>query len=395
MVGLVVGVCEGHDERELGEPLGHLRRVPGGNRGIGAVAEPDVRRVGARPVVGRLLLEQPRQVRRSERGRPRRVRYQRHQRLVGVADVRLAHPAFLRSLVELERHQPVGARHHRADARGGGAHQLHRGAERAAGNFQRAHQHREQRARPAAVEAAEAVVHSLAERDCDGTEGQRHAFDLDGLADAGVREVLVGDAADDGRGNVALGGGPLRRVPLHVLEQLVERGLAARGVVKNALAVRAVLHACERVLAIQRRILQRRVVVRPGLAVGCIPDERLAAVRVAQVPAVRADEVRGTGAVFQVGQVAGLAPAPLVQDVVDQAVQERRVGLRLDRHPLGGERTGDRHVRLDLHALRAAHARIRFAPDADHAAGGFDVVAAVDDEVYVRRVGRDDEGAMP
>ena len=80
---------------------------------------------------------------------------------------------------------------------------------------------------------------------------------------------------------------------------------------------------------------------------------------------------------------------------VDQRIEKGRVGLGLDRHPLRRAGAGDRQVRLDLHALHAAHARLGVAPHAHHAAGGLDVGAAGDQVVAQRRVGRDDEGAMP
>ena len=53
--------------------------------------------------------------------------------------MRRAHPAFARGFVELVGHQPVGPGNHRADPRQRGAHQLHGGAERAAGHFERAY----------------------------------------------------------------------------------------------------------------------------------------------------------------------------------------------------------------------------------------------------------------
>ena len=58
----------------------------------------------------------------------------------------------------------------------------------------------------------------------------------------------------------------------------------------------------------------------------------------------------------------------LVQHHVDQRIEERGVGLGLDRHPLRRARARHRQVRLDLHALHAAHARIGVAPHAHHAA---------------------------
>ncbi len=109
---------------------------------------------------------------------------------------------------------------------------------------------------------------------------------------------------------------------------------------------------------------------------------------------MRADEI-GRGRVSaRNGDVEPLA-RDLVQQHVDQREQERGVGLGLDRHPLGRAGAGDRQVRLDLHALHAAHARVGVAPDADDAAGGLDVGAAGDEVIGERRVGRDGEGAVP
>ena len=81
----------------------------------------------------------------------------------------------------------------------------------------------------------------------------------------------------------------------------------------------------------------------------------------------------------------------LVQHHVDQRVQESGIGLRLDRHPFGRAGAGDRQVRLDLHALHAAVARIGVAPHADHAARGLRVGAAGNHVIAHRRVGRHGE----
>src|SRR5471030_2365614 len=85
----------------------------------------------------------------------------------------------------------------------------------------------------------------------------------------------------------------------------------------------------------------------------------------------------------------------LVQYVVDQPEQERGIGFRPDRHPLGRGGAGDGQMRLDLYPFGAAHPRVGLAPDADNPARGLDVVAAVDDVVHVGRVRRNDEGAVP
>ena len=109
---------------------------------------------------------------------------------------------------------------------------------------------------------------------------------------------------------------------------------------------------------------------------------------------MRPDEIGRGGALRQEGQVEPLA-RHLVQQHVDQREQERGIGLGLDRHPLRRAGAGHRQVRLDLHALHAAHAGIGVAPDAGHAARGLDVGAAGDQVIAQRRVGRDDEGAVP
>ena len=97
--------------------------------------------------------------------------------LVGGVEIR-RHEAVL---ARLDACQPVAVRLVEA---GGGA-------EGAAGHLERADQHGQHGARPAALEAAPAVVHRLTQYDCDRPEWQYTAFDLDRFADAGVLEILV------------------------------------------------------------------------------------------------------------------------------------------------------------------------------------------------------------
>ncbi len=395
MIGFVLGIRERDDERELGQPLGYLRCVPRRDRWIRAVADPHVGRRHARPVLGCLLLEQPRQMRRTERRRPRRIGHQRHQRLVGVADVRLPHPAVARRLVELILHQAVGTRQYRADARNRRTHELDRRAECATRHFERTDQDGEHRPRPAGVVATPAVVDRLADHDRHRPERQGVALDLDRLANAGVRQIFIGDTPDRVRRHAALLGRPVGRIALHVLEEDRERRPCLRLLVFDHFIVGTVLDASQCVFAVQRRILQARIVVDLVLTVGQIVDQRLAAFRVAQEPTVRADQIRRAAAVLQERNVAHLGPAPLVHHAVNQTVEKGSVGLRTDRHPLCRQRAGHRQMRLHLHPLGTAHARIGLTPDADHAAGGLDVVAAVDDVVDVRSIGRHDERPVP
>ena len=178
-------------------------RVPERDRGVGAVDEPQVRQRHARQALRRLVEEHPREVRRPQRLAPRAVGGERHHRAVGVADVRLRAPARLVGRVERVVHEPVGAGLHALVAVVVRAVEAHRRADRAARHLQRADQRGEHRARPHALVAAPAVVDGLAQRDRDGAERQRHAVDLDRLAHVRVVEVLVGDAADRRRGNLA------------------------------------------------------------------------------------------------------------------------------------------------------------------------------------------------
>ncbi len=84
-----------------------------------------------------------------------------------------------------------------------------------------------------------------------------------------------------------------------------------------------------------------------------------------------------------------------MQQHVDQREQEGRIGLRADRHPFGRAGAGDGKVRLDMHALVAAHARIGVAGDGAGPAGHLDIGAERDDVARVGRIGGDGEGAVP
>ena len=84
-----------------------------------------------------------------------------------------------------------------------------------------------------------------------------------------------------------------------------------------------------------------------------------------------------------------------VQQHVDHGEQEGGVGLRLDRDPLGRAGAGHREVRLDLHALHAAVARIGMALDPAYPARGLDIGAEREDIVAERSVGAHGEGAVP
>ena len=211
-VRLVDGVGERDDERELGDPLRDLGRVPERDRGIGAIDEPDVRRGHRGPVLRRLLAEHPREMRRPERVRPRRVRRQRHERRVRVADARLGGPVLAVGRIHRVGHEPVRSRLHARLPRRGGAVEPHGRAERPAGHLERADEARGERPRPAAFVAAPAVRHRLAERDRHRPQRQLDAVDHRRRADARVREVLGRDAPDRAGPDVAHALGPLGRV---------------------------------------------------------------------------------------------------------------------------------------------------------------------------------------
>ena len=188
------------------------RGVPERDRGIGAVEEPDLGEGHPRQALRRPVEEHPGEMRRPERLAPRPVGGERHQRAVGVADVRTRRPVLLVGRIERVGHEAVRPRLDAADAVGHRAVEPHRRPQRAAGNLEPADQRHGDGARPAALEAAPAVVDGLAERDGDRPERQRLAVDLDRLADARLGEELVGDAANRRRRHVADRRRPFRRV---------------------------------------------------------------------------------------------------------------------------------------------------------------------------------------
>ena len=307
--------------------------------------------------------------------------------------MRIAVPGVRRGGVELVAHEAVFARQHGADARGRRPHQLHSRAERPARHLQRADQHGEHGARPAGVVAAPAVVDALSEQDGNRPERQRLAFDLDGLADAGVGDIFVGNAPDGLRRHLAFGFGPLRRVLRDQVQHELEGRFRRHSLMVPARVVGPEFVAVDLVGAFHGGVADFGV-VGLGRAVGGIPDQRLA-VRIAYEKAVGADQIGRVRAVLEKRHVADFRPAALVHDPVDQGEQEGGVGLRLDRHPLGRGRRRDRHVRLDMDALGAARPGVGLAPDADHAGLGFGVRPAVQDEVHIGRIRCHDEGAVP
>ncbi|MEQ1807601.1 MAG: hypothetical protein ABL900_19650 [Burkholderiaceae bacterium] len=178
-----------------------------------------------------------------------------------------------------------------------------------------------------------------------------------------------------------------------MLDQTGESRRALQQALGQHFVVGADLDGVHRIAAFER-FVQCSAIVLARTGARLVPHQGLARCGVAQVVAVRADEVGRCRARGEKRQVELLARR-LVQHHVDQRVEESGVGLGLDRHPLGRARAGDRQVRLDLHALHAAHARLGVAPDADDAARRFDVRAARDQVIAQRCVGADDEGAVP
>ena len=141
------------------------------------------------------------------------------------------------------------------------------------------------------------------------------------------------------------------------------------------LVVRADLETGEGVGALHRRLFDARV-IGLGCAVRKIQDHRLLGFRIAEVVAVGCDQVGGVGVVSEERDVAHFPPIPLADNSVNDAIEERGVGLRFDGHPFGGDCTGDGEMRLYLHPLHATHPGVRMAPDAGYAGGGIAVVPA-------------------
>ena len=126
-----------------------------------------------------------------------------------------------------------------------------------------------------------------------------------------------------------------------------------------------------------------------------VPDQRLAALRVAQVVAVGGHQIGRTGAIPQEGNVADLAPVVLVQDVVDHGEEEGRVRLGLDGQPLVRKRRRDGHVRLHLHPVEPPVLGFGMAPDPGHA-GRRQAVVAEGEHVFAQGgVRHHDEGPVP
>ena len=235
MVGFVARQGEADGERELRHGLADRLGVPERNRRIGAVDQPHVGRRGMREMGEILLLHHPGEMGRPERLAPGRVGDQRHQRAMRAARRRARNPIVFAGRIHRIMHEPVGARRDARPAIIGRTIEPHGGAERAARHVERADQAGNERARPAALVAAPAVIDGLAEGDGDRPERQRHAFDLDRLADTGMREEFVGDAADAGGRHIADRRRPFRRIGLHMGDQMREGGAdriaACRGMV--------------------------------------------------------------------------------------------------------------------------------------------------------------------
>ena len=273
------------------------------------------------------------------------------------------------------------------------ARQTDRGADGAARDLQAADQRGHQRARPAAFKTAPAIVDGLAQRHGHGTVGHGDAVDLDGLPNAGMVDELVGDGAHVGRRHFANRLRPFRRVGSHVLDQLREAGAALEQAFGQHFLVGADLDRIDLVAAFNR-LLQIRAVVRPRTALRQVPNQRLAAAAIAQVKAVRTHQIRRRSTRCEEGHIEPLT-RHFVQQHMDQRVEKGSVGLGLDRHPLRRAGAGDREMRFNLHALQAANARLRMAPDTHHTTGGLDVVATGDQVIAQRRIGCDDKSAVP
>ena len=216
MIGFIARQGEANGEREFCHRFADRLGVPERDRRIDAVDQPYVGWRCMREFVEILLLHHPGEMRRPERLAPGRIGDQRHQRAMRAARARARNPLVLTRRVHRIVHEPVGARRDARPAIIGRPVEPHGGAKRAARHVERAEQAGNQRARPAALVAAPAIVDGLAERDGDRPERQRDAFDLDRLADMGMGKELVGDAADAGSRHVADRRRPFRRIGLHV-----------------------------------------------------------------------------------------------------------------------------------------------------------------------------------
>ena len=207
-------------------------------------------------------------------------------------------------------------------------------------------------------------------------------------------EEFVGDAPDALGRDIAFAFRPVGRTGRHVVEEELERRLRLGVLVPPQGAVRAALDARRAIAAGERRFADFGVERLVG-AVRQVANQRLVGFRIAQIVTVRPDQVGRARVRAQERQVADSAPVALVQDAVNQGIEEGGVGLRFDRQPF--RRTGrrDRQMRLDLDPLEPGGARVGLTPGAGHARRILDILAAVDDVVAARRVGRADEGPVP
>ena len=94
-----------------------------------------------------------------------------------------------------------------------------RGPKRAAGHFERADKRRQDRACPAALIAAPAIVDGLAQGDRHRAEWQGQAVDIYGLADARIADEIIGNPADRGGRHIADARGPFRRERCHMFDE--------------------------------------------------------------------------------------------------------------------------------------------------------------------------------
>ena len=232
------------------------------------------------------------------------------------------------------------------------------------------------------LEAAPAVVDRLAQRHRHRPVGQRLAVDLDGLADAGVVEVLVRDRRMRRGRHVADARRPLGRVAAACgPTSLSKRGLAVEPVRRPALRRR------RRSRSHRPRSAPSSASVMPGVSCGTarrrwrVPHQGLARWRDRAGSSRWARPGRASRCAACRNGRSSRSRGISCSSTWISANRNAGVGLGLDRHPLRRAGAGDRQVRLDLHALHAAHARVGMAPDADHAARGLDVGAAGDQVV--------------
>src|SRR5271166_5522863 len=312
---------------------------------------------------------------------------------MGAAHRRTRSPFVLGGGVHWILHETVGAWYHARPAIVGRTVETNSGAEYTAWNFQSADEAGQQRTSPAALVAAPAIVHSFAKRDCNRPVGQRHPFNLDRLADMGMGEELVGNAADGGCRNVADRCRPFWRIVLRKSDEVGKGRAYLAGAADRGFVIGADLNAVNVEFSLQRRFNVGGV-EDDCAGAALVEDERLSAVDVAQEEAIGTDQIRRRGAVLEKHEIEPRARM-LVQQYVDHRKEKGRVGLWLDRNPFSRAGTGDREVRFDLHTLHAALACIGMALDATNAARRLDIGAQGNEILAQRRVRRDREGAMP